>query len=530
MKYTLLFVGFLSLLVSASFNEKNEEIATSVEANIPLEKVAVDQYKGVLEQVEHPKREFRSAWITTFSNLDWPSNNQISTAEQKEEFIEILDQLKKSNINAVIVQVRAAADAFYESDLAPWSQWLTGEQGKAPNPYYDPLKFMIEECHQRNMEFHAWLNPFRAVSHNRFSSVADNHISKKQKDWFFDYGETKYFNPGIPEVRSHINAVVKEITEKYDVDGIHFDDYFYPYTIKNQEIPDLSTFKKYGGEFKDMNEWRRNNINDLIQEVGKTIKETKPWVKFGVSPLAIWRNKKQDPTGSETNSGQTSYDNLFCDTKLWLEKGWVDYMAPQLYWSTSNQYANYHHLIDWWTTCSTEKHLYIGHALYKMDKKQRHSYETAELVNQIKIAREKPTVFGSCYFRAQAFKRNHQSFIDTLNSGVYKYRALVPPMTWIDSVPPAAPSKFEKDFDKKEKVIDIAVSYDLECSEDEKAHYYVIYKNDGGEIQLTPENIVAIERNSKFTLRTNNAKRFVITAVDRLHNESRDYLIIDISR
>lgn len=526
MRKVLLILASIALFAGASFSEK--ENAAGIEAKPSSKEVEIDQFAGVLQNVQSPKREFRSAWITTFSNLDWPSNQTLSPEEQREEFIQILNQLEKSNINAVIVQVRAAADAFYESDLSPWSQWLSGIQGKAPSPYYDPLKFMIEECHKRNMEFHAWLNPFRAVSHNRFSSVAENHISNKQKDWFFDYGETKYFNPGIPEVREHIKQVVREIVFKYDVDGIHFDDYFYPYTIQSKIIPDAVTFKTFADSSESIETWRRENINKLIRAVGKEIKFVKPYVKFGVSPLAIWRNKKQDPTGSETNSGQTSYDNLYCDTKLWLENGWVDYMAPQLYWSTSNPYANYHNLIDWWTSCKTDKHLYIGHALYKLDKKQRHSFETAELVNQVKITREKPTVFGSCYFRARAFTKNHQSFIDTLNTGVYKYPALVPPMKWIDSIPPTLPYVEQLKISKKNNEISFSLNYDKDCKADEKAYYFVVYTATGGRIELSAKHILHIERSNTFKFQIPDAEKIIITALDRLHNETSDFITIDL--
>lgn len=481
--------------------------------------------KEKIFQFNHPKREFRSAWITTFTNLDWPSKRGLSSFQQKKEFINIIDQFENNEINSVIAQIRASSDAFYKSEISPWSEWLTGTQGKAPDNNFDPLQFMLNECHGRNMEFHAWFNPFRAVSHTRFSSVAKNHITNEKPEWFFKYGNSKYYNPGIPEVRAYIIKVVLEVVNNYDIDGVHFDDYFYPYTIKGEVIPDAEQFKKYGHGCADIHDWRRDNINLLVKEVSLAIKQAKPHVKFGISPLAIWRNIKQDKLGSETASGQSSYDNLYCDTKLWIEQDWLDYMAPQIYGSTQNKYANYNNLVDWWTKNEYNHHLYIGHAIYKLDQKNRRSIGTDELVKQVEISRTKKNINGNIYFRAQAFVENHQDFQKVLANSIYKYPALIPAMTWIDSIPPSAPKKFKVN-NKQEGVYLKWKAPDFENSND-TASYYVVYRyNEDEEVNREFANkILSIQKSTNYldtTALNGTNYNYVITAVDRLHNESED--------
>jgi uncharacterized lipoprotein YddW (UPF0748 family) len=369
--------------------------------------------------------EFRAVWMTTFCNLDWPKKKGSSKETQIEELNTYFAAFNKSNLNAVIFQVRPAGDAFYSSKLAPWSEWLTGKQGK--NPGYDPLKTAIEIAHKNNMEFHAWFNPMRAVSHVKYSSVSPENKALTNPDWVFQYGNTVYFNPGIPEVRAHIVAIILEVVENYSVDGIHFDDYFYPYTIDKLPIPDQETFQKFNRGFENIDDWRRDNIDILIQEVNSAIKKVKPNVKFGVSPLAIWRNKKQDELGSNTNTKQTSYDNLFCDSRKWVQQAWIDYIAPQLYWSRDNRFANYNELIQWWRENSNPKvHLYIGHALYRLDPKSEQHFSLGELEEQIKITRQHTEIHGSIYFRAASFLANPQQFKDAFENKIYPSAVAIP--------------------------------------------------------------------------------------------------------
>lgn len=514
-------VGALLLLIFISSSSKNfnENEIDRVENNS-------------LPNSIYPKREFRAAWVTTFTNLDWPSvqSRTQSSEVQKKEFIHLLNQFEKAKINAVIVQVRAAADAFYPSKLVPWSAWLTGEQGKAPQPFYDPLKFMIEECHKRNMEFHAWFNPLRAVSHKKFSSVTPNHISKLKPEWCFLYDETIYFNPGIPEVHQHVIEVIKEVVEKYDVDGIHLDDYFYPYTVKNMGIPDTAAFKKYGAN-KSIGDWRRDNINRLVKGIADTIKSIKSYVKFGVSPYAVWRNKKQDPKGSETNSGQTSYDNLYCDTKLWLDKGWLDYIAPQLYWNNDNIYAGFKNLMDWWVTKANNRHLYIGHAAYKLNLKDKQGYQTSELIGQINQTRNKSEIQGNIYFRAEAFKDNYQNFIEKFEESLYKYYAIIPTMSWIDSVPPIEPQGFKKKIVMGD-FVEMSWQKTRSKNPQDTAHYYIIYQTPfkpNSVHELNAEYIVSIQKSTRFTaIIPKERSYFSVTALDRLHNESLKFVSVQL--
>ncbi len=522
-KKYILFLTLPLLLISIastkthSSNEKNSLIYTTdrVEQNITTLSI-------------YPKREFRAAWVTTFTNLDWPSvqSRTQSSEVQKKEFINLLNQFEKAKINAVIVQVRAAADAFYPSKIVPWSAWLTGEQGKAPQPYYDPLKFMIEECHKRNMELHAWFNPLRAVSHKKFSSVTPNHISKTKPEWCFLYDETIYFNPGIPEVQEHIVAVIKEVVKNYDVDGIHLDDYFYPYTVRNMGIPDTATYKKYGNNLS-MGDWRRNNINTLVKSIADSIKHLKPFVKFGVSPYAVWRNKKQDPKGSESNSGQTSYDNLYCDTKLWMDMGWLDYIAPQLYWNNDNIYAGFKNLMDWWVSKSNNRHLYIGHAAYKLNLKDKQGYPTAELISQVNQTRTKQEIQGNIYFRAEAFKDNYQNFIEKFEESIYKHPSLIPTMPWLDSISPLEPQNFKKKIVMGD-FIEMQWQKTKSKNPQDTAHYFIIYQTlfkPNSVADLGAEHILSIQKSTKYTAIIPKEKTyFSITAVDRLHNESEKFV------
>lgn len=388
-------------------------------------------------QIQH---EFRGAWLTTYANIDWPSNKRSSVEVKKAELLSYLDQFEACNLNAVFFQVRPAADAFYQSHLEPWSEWMAGKQGKAPAEGFDPLGFMVEECHRRGMELHAWINPYRAVSSIQYSDISNEHPSKTHPEWCFDYGKSRYFHPGLPAVRAHLQEVVVDILEHYDVDGIHFDDYFYPYSIKGEEIPDQDHYAAYASEGQSLEDWRRHNIDLLIQETQATIRSVDPLVKFGVSPLAIWRNQKTDPTGSQTSTSQTSYDNLFADTKKWVDSAWVDYMVPQLYWSTSHKSANFNHLLDWWAGFESRTHIYVGHAIYKLQNPKSEIWKSlSELEFQLDEVRGVEGLQGSAFYRASTFEDNPLDVVSSFSEGRFSEPALVPPMPWIDATQPAPP-------------------------------------------------------------------------------------------
>jgi uncharacterized lipoprotein YddW (UPF0748 family) len=379
--------------------------------------------------------EFRAVWIATVDNIDWPPRNVASPTLQRADFIRQLDMHKQNGMNAVIVQVRPATDAFYPSPYEPWSQWLTGEQGRPPMPYYDPLKFMIEEAHKRGLEFHAWLNPYRANFSINKSSIAYNHISRLYPEWFVQYGTTLYFDPGNKEGQQWVLNVVKDIVRRYDVDGIHMDDYFYPYRIAGKEFPDAETYKKYGAGM-NKEDWRRSNTDTIIRKLNTVIKETKPWVKFGVSPFGVWRNKDQDSEGSATKAGQTNYDDLYADVLLWAEEGWVDYLAPQLYWERGFRLAAFETLVDWWSKHSYGRHLYIGQGIYRYWEPASKAWKNKEeLPAQIRLLRQYPTIQGSVYFSSKSFEKNPGGWNDSLRNNYYREPALIPPMPWLPKKP-----------------------------------------------------------------------------------------------
>ncbi len=387
--------------------------------------------------IAQPIYEFRGVWVASVENIDWPSKRGLSVDDQKAEFIKVLEMHKSNGMNTVIVQVRPAADAFYPSQYEPWSEYLTGKQGLPPTPYYDPLDFMITETHKRGMEFHAWLNPYRAVFRVGKSSIAPSHITKVHPEWFVTYGTTKYFNPGLPEVQQHVERVVKDIVERYDVDAIHMDDYFYPYRIEGKEFPDEAAYKKYGNGFSK-DDWRRSNCDSIIKNLFQTIRTANPFVKFGISPFGIWRNKSKDPRGSETKGGQTNYDDLYADILMWLEKGWIDYVTPQLYWEIGHKLADYDVLLDWWNKYGYGKHIYIGHGIYRAGTNAAWK-DKNELPNQIKKLRAYSTTQGSIYFSSKTFDKNPNGWNDSLRNNYYAYPALPPRMPWIDSVAPEKP-------------------------------------------------------------------------------------------
>lgn len=381
--------------------------------------------------------EFRAVWVATVDNIDWPSSKNLSVEEQKAEYIKLLDMHQQNGMNAVIVQIRPAGDAFYPSQYEPWSEFLTGKQGLAPTPFYDPLEFMIKETHNRGMEFHAWLNPYRAVFNMHKSSIAPTHPTKLHPEWFLVYGDKKYFNPALPEVREHTAKIVKDIVSHYDIDAIHMDDYFYPYRISGKEFPDQQSYLLYGNGMNKEN-WRRSNCDSIIKLLYETIRAANPRVKFGISPFGIWRNKSQDPMGSETKGGQTNYDDLYADILLWLEKGWIDYVVPQLYWERGHKLADYNTLLEWWNQHSYGKQLFIGHGFYRAGTNPAWRNPN-EIPKQIEAVRNYKTTQGSVYFNSKVFEKNPLGWCDSLRNNYYYYPALVPPMQWIDDAIPDQP-------------------------------------------------------------------------------------------
>ena len=304
-------------------------------------------------------------WISSVVNIDWPSRTGLTAEAQQAEFLHWLDVAEQFRLNAVFVQVRPTADAFWPSPLEPWSQYLTGVQGGDPG--YDPLAFIVEEAHRRNLELHAWFNPYRVSMQADPAKLVPEHPARVHPEWVWAYGGKLYFDPGLPEAQEHIHQAILHAVEHYDLDGVHFDDYFYPYPVSGQMIPDAATFAAHGAGFDTVEAWRRHNVDTFVRTVSERIKAAKPWVKFGISPFGIWRNRTTDPLGSDTGGSQ-SYDLQFADTRRWVLEGWLDYINPQIYWQFGLAVADYAKLVPWWAdvAAASGTHLYIGEALYKV--------------------------------------------------------------------------------------------------------------------------------------------------------------------
>ncbi|WP_339249543.1 family 10 glycosylhydrolase [Paenibacillus sp. FSL P2-0136] len=346
-------------------------------------------------------KAMKGAWVSTVYNLDWPSTSSAGNPDkQKKEFDSLLDKLKAAGFNSVFVQVRPSGDALYPSQIVPWSKVLSGTQGKEPG--YDPLAYMVSSAHSRGMQLHAWFNPFRATTDASTSSLAPNHVAKLHPDWIVKAENKLYINPGIPEARQHIIDTVMEVVRGYDIDGVHLDDYFYPSNVAFADDTAFKTFNSQGISSKG--NWRRDNINQFIRQLGQEIHAAKPSVSYGVSPFGVWRNKKADSTGSDTTAGVSAYDDMYADVRTWIQSGWIDYVAPQVYWSLSFSAARYDKLVDWWVNevKGTKVKLYIGLASYKVgDTKQTAEWQSGDqIINQLKYNEKYDEVAGSILFRA----------------------------------------------------------------------------------------------------------------------------------
>lgn len=470
-------------------------------------------------QNQYPKREFRGAWLPTVTG----QYRGMSTEKMQQTLLDQLNSLQGAGINAILFQVRPESDALYPSSIEPWSRWLTGVQGQAPSPLWDPMQFMIDECHKRGMEFHAWINPYRVKTTNS-STLAANHVYHAHPEWFVQYGGQLYFNPAFPESRRHINKVVSDIVTRYDVDAIHMDDYFYPYPKAGENFNDDESFRLYGGGFSNKADWRRSNVNLLIRSIHETIRGLKPWVKFGVSPFGIYRNQSSDPLGSRTN-GLQNYDDLYADVLLWAKEGWIDYNIPQLYWEIGHPRADYAVLIDWWAKHSGNRPLFIGQSVTKtVETPDTQNPNINQLPRKIALQRSYQTIQGSCQWPGSAVVGNVGKYRDALVTEYHKYPALPPTFDFMDDKAPDKVSKL--------KPVWTADGYILfwtapkAKTEMDKAARYVVYRFAGKEkINLEDaSHIVAITSECFYKLPYNDGKSkytYVVTALDRLHNESR---------
>lgn len=477
-------------------------------------------------QTVPPKRETRAVWVATVTNIDWPSSKTLTTAVQKTEFTTLLDRHKLSKMNAIFAQVRPSCDAFYNSTIEPWSEWLMGNQGQAPSPFYDPLQFMVDETHKRGMEFHAWLNPYRAVVSSS-ASVSASHISIRKPQWVRQFGTLKMLDPGLPEVRDYILSVIMDIVRRYDIDGVHFDDYFYPYPQTGVVFPDSVTFATYPRGFTNKNDWRRDNVNILIKAIRDSVKSVKPWVKFGIGPFGIWRNRSTDPLGSAT-SGLQSYDEIYCDSRKWLLEGWIDYVAPQVYWNFGFSAAKYEVLVPWWSSLTTNRHIIVGQAAYRINPTGTDTAwkNLSQMPNQIRFNRTFPGVEGSVYFSSKSLTNNLGGFQDTLRRDLNKYFSIPHTMPWLDSIKPLPVSNLRLTGDSS--LITLTWQNPGAASDGNLPNGYIVYRFQAGSpVNLEdPRNILTILTKDSLSYKDNIStqpdKRFVyaVTSLDRMYNES----------
>ena len=489
--------------------------------------VAILQYPHfLLAQTQPPKREFRGAWIATVTNIDWPSSNGLTTAAQQTELTTLLDELKAAGFNAVIFQVRTECDAFYNSPYEPWSYWLTGKQGAAPLPYYDPLQFAVQEAHKRGMEIHAWFNPYRAIRPSSYQRDT-THVSVRHPDWLLNFPSisTQILNPGLPQVRDYVATVVSDIIRRYDIDGIHADDYFYPYpdgTFPGITTEDTATYRLHNPDSLDIASWRRENVNKLIAQIHDSVEAIKPWVKFGMSPFGIWRPSPYPPGVT----GLDAYNTIYCDALTWLDRGIIDYLAPQLYWPFGGG-QDYGKLQPWWadSVSAHGRHLYTGNATYRIGT---YSNGATEMANEINFNRANPKVQGSIQFSASWIPANVSGWTDLLKSSVFAYPALIPVMSWkAPQTAPTIPTNLQFVSVPGSNLYSLNWTAPAQAADGDTAARYLVYRFAGATVGDTSNSRNTIDLEGVTT--TTPASRidslgvqqytFAVSAVDRYNHE-----------
>lgn len=471
-----------------------------------------------------PKHQMRAEWIAGVHNIDWPTEQGQSPEEQQADLADLYDEAVDNGLNAVFVQIRPTADAFWPSPYEPWSEWLTGEQGGDPG--YDPLEFAVEEAHARNLEFHAWYNPYRVAMHDDIDALVEDHPARQNSDWVFEYGGLLYYNPGIPEAREFVLEAMMHSVENYDLDGVHFDDYFYPYPVEDLELPDEETYAEHGAGFDDIEDWRRDNVNLMVQGMSEAVNAVKPHVKFGISPFGIWRNSSTDPDGSDTD-GSESYDNQYADSRKWVLEGWLDYINPQVYWEIGLPVADYAALVPWWeeVASGTDTHLYIGQAAYKAGNEGAWE-DPNELSSHLDFNQDHPGVHGDVFYSATSLRTNAQEAMGILVEDHYSSPALVPVKEDLGGTVPAPPKVSAQDSGD-------GTVLDITPGPGEAPAYYAVYAFDG---QPDPEQArcgiedpramlgtvrAGDDGSAAFTALADTDTTYYVTALHRLHHESR---------
>ena len=465
------------------------------------------------------KREMRGAWIQCVNG----QFQGMGTQKMQQTLSYQLDELWRDGVNTIIFQVRPECDALYESGIEPWSRFLTGRQGQAPSPYWDPLRWMIDQCHRRGMELHAWINPYRARTKST-TLLASNHIAKRKPQNCFEYDGLTILNPGIPENRDYICEVARDIVTRYDVDGIHMDDYFYPYPAAGQTIPDDAQFRQYSNGIRDRGDWRRYNVNLFIEPFYKTVHEAKPWVKVGISPFGIYRNKRSSSIGSNTN-GLQNYDDLYADVLLWVNNGWLDYCVPQIYWEIGNKAADYETLIHWWNQHAGKRPLIIGEDVERTVKAtdpKNPSQHQQQAKHQ--LHRQMNNVQGTILWYAKAAVDNVGNYGTMLRNYYWRTPALQPDMSFIDKKTPGKVRKLKPVWTSDGYMLFWTAPKGKNWRDE--ATQYVVYRFAKGEKVNTNDasKIVAITPETFCKLPYEDGKQkyvYAVTAINRLQNESK---------
>ena len=474
-----------------------------------------------------PKRELRGVWISTHLSLDWPNRTQ-TPVQQRAALAAILDHNVATGMNAAFLQVRSQSDALYPSDLEPWSYYLTNNQGSAPAPAWDPLQFAIDESRKRGLEFHAWVNPYRAVANtateNTPGQYAATHVSRTHPEWMLTVGTVKILNPGLAAVREHVTNVIMDIVNRYDVDGIHFDDYFYPAGTINDDAAYALDPRGFPATTAGRAYWRRDNINLLIAGVNARIRAVKPWVKFGVSPSGIYRSSTDPAIGSPTSAGANQhFVTNFADTRTWLREGWVDYLAPQVYWYIGQTGSDYKLLVPWWNENSFGRHMYIGLADYKMNTAGW--LDPKQIANQIALNRTQTHIAGQIHFRHAFLAADPLGYRTDLRQNVYNRPALIPPMPWKSDVRPLAPANLAASAGENAVVLAWVPSADTR-DELEKVRQFAVYRSPERNIDLeAAQNLLGVTHGAVNAFADTGAGPgqyyyYTVTALNRLSQES----------
>ncbi len=483
---------------------------------------------AMLAHAEAPKREMRGVWISTHLSLDWPNRTQ-TPAQQRAALQTILDHNKATGMNAVFLQVRSQSDAMYPSQLEPWSYYLSNQQGQAPSPAWDPLQFAIDEARKRGLEFHAWINPYRALATvanaGNPALYADTHVSRTHPEWMLTVGAVRILNPGMPQVRDHVTGVVLDIVQRYDVDGIHFDDYFYPSGTTGDDAAYNADPRGFPATPEGRADWRRDNVNLLIARINDGIRAIKPWVKFGVSPSGIYRSSADPAIGSPTSAGASQhYLSMFADSRKWIQSGWVDYLTPQVYWYIGQAGSDYKLLVPWWNMNAYDRHVYIGLADYKMGTAGWTS--PVQIADQIALNLSQSDVSGQIHFRHAFLAANPLNYRSDLKDNIYNKPALRPAMPWKDATLPAAPVAAAPTLNADGSVTLAWTAPAQGASEFDKARQYAVYRSEQGDIDLEqPSNLLGLTLagETSYTDRSTVPGKFYyyqVTTLNRLHHES----------